>query len=125
MVFRLVKHWRRRCELAKKLKDTRPCAICGLAPRIKLKNADMGRYCIFYGIRISKEEESDDKSDVRQNCMKDGNNFTWPVESFSPQELLEWRKNHTDWFLRRSAIKVAAFVGVVSVFLTAIGIVVN
>ena len=43
---RWIQHWRARRHV-RALKDTRPCAICGLAPKIRLGKGQYGQYCLF------------------------------------------------------------------------------
>lgn len=104
--------------------DKRPCAVCGLAPKIRL-DGDYGRVCLFYGVRILPEEENDTNKGMRAYCMKDGNNFVWPVLGLNHKDLLDWSIHRNDWYLKRTALKVGAVVGVLGVVLTAIGIAVS
>lgn len=104
--------------------DNRPCAVCGLAPRIRL-DGDYGRVCLFYGVRILSDEENDVTKGMRSYCMNDGNNFVWPVRGLGHKDLLDWSIHRSDWYLKRTAIKVGAVVGVLGVVLTAIGIVMS
>ena len=119
---RWIQHWRARRHV-RALKDTRPCAICGLAPKIRLGKGQYGQYCLFYGARIAPEESQNATVGLRKHCIEDGNHFTWPLRGYTAKDLLAWRINHQDWYLRRTAIKVGAIVAIVSVALTALGVV--
>jgi hypothetical protein len=118
---RWIQHWRLRRHL-RTLQDSRPCAICGLAPKIRLGDGQYGHYCLFYGARITPEESQDSNTGLRAHCIKDGNQFTWPIRGYSPKDLLVWRINHSDWYLKRTAMKVAAVVAILSLVLSAVGL---
>lgn len=97
--------------------DSRPCAICALAGDIPLGEGH-GRFCLYFGVRIAPDELGDTKASLRKHCLRAGNQFTWPVRGASAHEMLEWRMQHQDWRLRRSAERISAVVGVVGVVLT-------
>lgn len=100
--------------------DTRPCAACGLAPRIRL-NRNLGRYCLYYGVRIPSDETRE-MTVLRRHCMRDGNHFVWPVEGYTAKELLAWKMTHADWHLKRTAIKVVIIVTLASMALAPFGV---
>jgi len=102
--------------------DTRPCRICGLAPQIRI-SAEHGQFCLYYGVRLANDETRDRDNALRQRCIKDGNHFTWPVKGMTAGQLLEWRRQHMDWHLRRVSLKWAMFVGAVSIGLTVLGMI--
>ena len=115
--------WPGRVARSKQLIDTRPCAVCGLAPKIKLKNADMGQFCLYYGVRIPVDEANQIQRGLRALCLQDGNHFTWPVLGYSAEKLLQWRMTHVDWHLKRSALKVGAFAGVISLIISGVALI--
>ncbi|MGI9304640.1 MAG: hypothetical protein ACR2RB_18330 [Gammaproteobacteria bacterium] len=117
---RWIQPWRLRRQL-RTSKDTRPCSICGLGPKIRLGKGQYGQFCLYYGVRIAPEESQDVTFSLRAYCIKDGNHFTWPTRGYSAKDLLAWRINHTDWYLKRTAMKVAAVVAIVSVVLSVVG----
>jgi len=104
--------------------DRRPCKICGLAPKIKVREG-LGQYCLYYGIRIADDEASDTNNWVRKICLQDGNNFTWPVIGLKADELLEWRREHLDRHLRRKALIWGVAIGVASLVISMLGVVVE
>ena len=88
--------------------DTRPCAACGLAPRIRLHN-HLGRYCLYFGTRIP-EDEARELNDLRKFCIEDGNHCVRPVHRYSAKDLLAWRMTMADWHRKRWILKVAVIV---------------
>jgi hypothetical protein len=72
----------------------------------------MGRYCLFFQVRIPEDEESDGNSELRKACVKSGNHFTWPLDGLTAKDLLDYRFKHADWRLKRWALKVGMAVGV-------------
>ena len=102
-----------------------PCAICGLAPQIRIRPEAKDRFCMFYGIRITADEANDPCSTLRQHCLQDGNHFTWPVQGFGPNDLLAWHRVHLDWHFKRKAIRITIYTGVASVLLGTLGLFVS
>lgn len=103
------------------LPDSRPCKLCGLAPRIRINN-NLGRYCLYYGTRIP-EDEAREITGLRKICIEDGNHFVWPVQGYTAKDLLAWKMTMTDWRLKRTFLKVAIFVALLSLALTPFGVV--
>ena len=112
-------NWRGRRRRA--LPDSRPCAACGLAPKIRLNN-NLGQYCLYYGTRIPKDEARE-MSSLRKHCKEDGNHFVWPVQGYSAKDLLAWKMTMADWRLKRMFLKVAIIVALASLALAPFGMV--
>jgi hypothetical protein len=104
--------------------DHRPCAMCGLAPRIKVHEG-MGQFCLYYGIRISDDEANDVDNDIRKICRQDGNHFTWPVVGLKADELLKWHIDHLDHHLQRTTLIWGVVIGVVSLVISLLSVLVD
>lgn len=106
--------------------STRPCGLCGLCEDIDHRNgADIGKLCLYFGVRIADDELMDPRSGPRQTCIKQGNYFVWPVKDVKPFELLKWdHERHTQSLaIKKSRI---AYVGaVVAIAVSVISLVVS
>lgn len=104
--------------------DNRPCAICGLAPKIRLSSDgnNYGRYCLYYGLRVPPEELNNVHEGLRLVCREDGNHFTWPVIGVTPKDLLDWRMDHMDRHFHRKVLVWGVLIGVATILVTALGI---
>lgn len=102
--------------------DTRACSVCGLAPLIRINQGDLGRFCLYYGVRIPPNELDASNRGIRVYCVRDGNHFVWPLVGIKPKELLEWRVQHIDRHLQRKALIWGIVIAVISLFMTAIGV---
>ena len=102
------------------LPDSRPCGACGLAPKIRL-GRNPGQFCLYYGTRIPRDEARE-LSALRQHCISDGNHFVWPVAGYTLEELLAWKMALK---LKRTAIKVAMIVTLLSLALAPFGLAFN
>jgi len=104
------------------LKDTRPCSACGMAAKIKLDQA-LGSYCLWYQVRISPDELSERKTPLRARCITDGNNFIWPLVGVKSVELVNYKRDHHDWYIKRTSLKVGMVIAVVSVVVGLVSVV--
>lgn len=108
------------------LKQVPPCRLCAFAVKIYAsRNADHGRQCIWYGVRLPARELEQSTSDVRLHCLRDGNNFQWPLRGFTTEKLIELRMKMTDWYLQRSSTSVQRLANIVSLVLSGIAITVS
>lgn len=97
-----------------------PCRMCGFAAPVAGKG-NWGAQCLYYDLYIKNEDLSDPQSSARTACLKDGNNFCFRIKGMTPYQLLQWRVQHTDWYLTRTALRLGAIVGVLSLLMTAAG----
>jgi hypothetical protein len=103
-----------------------PCRLCAFAvPIIGVGASNVGRQCIWYGIRLPASELEEPTSEVRQHCLRDGNNFSWSILGFTTEKLLEMRMKMTDWHLQRSATAVQRHAAIISLVLSGIAIAVS
>jgi len=120
-MYRIFKYFKYRKE-ARERSDSRPCAVCGLAPKIRLNTDSMGRYCLYYGVRIPPEDLNKVDEGLREYCRLDGNHFTWPVRNVDPKELLDWRIQHNDRHFNRKVLVWGVAIGVLTIVITALGV---
>lgn len=104
---------------------TPPCRLCAFAIRITATRQDHGRWCIWYGVRVPADELDRSTSALRMQCLRDGNNFQWPLAGLSSERLLEWRMRLSDWQLQRSTMATQKIAAVVSLVLSGIAIAVS
>jgi hypothetical protein len=103
-----------------------PCRLCAFAvPIYASREHNHGRQCIWYGVRLPADELEQPSSDVRQHCVRDGNNFQWPLKGFTSEKVLELRMKLTDWNLQRSSTVVQRLSSIISLVLSGIAIVVS
>ncbi len=100
-----------------------PCRLCAFAVTITASHStDHGKLCIWYGVRLPADELKQPRSDVRSHCMRDGNNFQWPIRGYSTKQLLEQRMKLTDWYLQRSSTSTQRLASIISLALSGIAI---
>lgn len=105
------------------LKKVPPCRLCAFAVKIYAsRNTDHGRQCIWYGVRLPAGELEQSTSEVRLHCLRDGNNFQWPLQGYTTEKVLDLRMKLTDWNLQRSPTSVQRLASIISLVLSGIAI---
>lgn len=100
-----------------------PCRLCAFAVTITASHStDHGKLCIWYGVRLSADELKLPRCDVRNSCIRDGNNFQWPIRGYSTKQLLEQRMNLTDWYLQRNSTSTQRLASILSLVLSGMAI---
>lgn len=99
-----------------------PCRLCAFAIPIVATRQDHGRLCIWYGVRIPADELAEPISALRTKCLRDGNNFHWPLMGMTPERLLEWRMRLADWQLQRSTTATKKYAAIVTLVLSGIAV---
>ncbi len=103
-----------------------PCRLCAFAvPIYASREHNHGRQCIWYGVRLPADELEQPSSDVRRHCLRDGNNFQWPLKGFTSEKVLALRMKLTDWNLQRSSTAVQRLASIISLVLSGVAIVVS
>lgn len=93
--------------------DSRPCAICGLAPQTRLSRGH-GRWCLYYSMRVAADEEGDPNAPLRAHCRRDGNHFIFPLVGFTASDLLEYTIRHAEMRNKMRSKMYAAYGSVVA-----------
>jgi len=66
---------------------------------------------------MSQDEARTGKSDIRHECILDGNHFIFRLKGVTPVEMLDWKMKHDDWARTRRIAVLGAVVGVISLLL--------
>lgn len=99
--------------------DSRPCAACGLAPKLRLDKG-LGQFCLYDGMRIPKDE-SHRITGLPKSGLEHGNRCIWPVHGHAARERFDRKMTREDGYLRRSSKKDALVVALASLALAPLG----
>lgn len=115
------KFWRVKTRLKRRYHPL-PCSMCGFAVPVLSSKGEYGCQCIYFDIYIPKDDLVKSHGEMRRLCIRSGNNFRFRMKGMSPMDMLQWRVQHSDWYLTRTSVRIGAIVGVLSLVMTAIGI---
>ncbi|MHB8698662.1 MAG: hypothetical protein ACYC9J_11655 [Sulfuricaulis sp.] len=116
-----VRFWRAGTSLEKRYHPL-PCSMCGFAVPVVAKKGQYGSQCLYFDVYIPRDDLFDSQGAMRRACIRSGNQFRFRMKDMSPMDMLQWRMKHTDWYLKRTSVRIGAIVGVVSLVMTALGI---
>jgi len=77
-----------------------PCKICGFyAPYTGDESHPSSQVgvCVFYNQPISDDDVGDPESALRQECVKNGDNYRFPIPGMSHREFFEFEKMRCEW----------------------------
>ena len=77
-----------------------PCKICGYyAPYRGEDNhpSSQAGVCVFYNQPLNDDDVGEPESALRQECVKNGDNYRFPIPGMGHREFFEFEKMRSEW----------------------------